>query len=314
MNSQNYQQVRRWMYRHARPLDLARWRYHFEGGSAGDVLTALSAYQNPDGGFGHALEPDCWNPHSSPIQTWAATEVIHELGQVPAAHPTIQGILRWMESGVDFDGNIWAGSVLTNNDYPHAPWWGCTAVSEPAKEPQAVDYNPTAALAGFGLLYAHRESSLWIKCEDIARTAIDKLIAEEPMNDMHTTTCYVRLLEYIETAGVDALFFTEGFKRKLTTQVESVVSRDTKAWMGNYECKPSQFLNSADSSYYPSMKELVSFECDFIEMSLPTDGVWDVSWQWNDYPAEWAISRNWWQGGLALLNMVYLRNFGRLEL
>lgn len=44
-----------------------------------DVLAALAVYQNEDGGFGRALEPDCWNPDSSPVQTWTATEIINEI-------------------------------------------------------------------------------------------------------------------------------------------------------------------------------------------------------------------------------------------
>ena len=89
----NYNQARSFIYKNARPLDLARWKYLFEEGSKEDVLTALAAYQNEDGGFGHALEPDCWNPDSSPIQTWVATEIIKEVGLEEKDHPIIQGIL-----------------------------------------------------------------------------------------------------------------------------------------------------------------------------------------------------------------------------
>ena len=67
-----FKKARTFVYRNARPLDIARWQYHFENGSKGAVLTALAVYQNEDGGFGHALEPDSWNPNSAPIQTWAA--------------------------------------------------------------------------------------------------------------------------------------------------------------------------------------------------------------------------------------------------
>ena len=49
----NYNKARSFVYKNARPLDLARWKYLFEGGSKEDVLTALAAYQNEDGGFGH---------------------------------------------------------------------------------------------------------------------------------------------------------------------------------------------------------------------------------------------------------------------
>jgi hypothetical protein len=53
-----YDRARAFIYRNARPLDIARFQYHFENGSKDAVLTALAAYQNEDGGFGHALGPD----------------------------------------------------------------------------------------------------------------------------------------------------------------------------------------------------------------------------------------------------------------
>ena len=57
-----FKKAREFMYRNARPLDLARFQYHFENGSKEAVINALSYYQNEDGGFGHAVEADCWNP------------------------------------------------------------------------------------------------------------------------------------------------------------------------------------------------------------------------------------------------------------
>lgn len=51
----NYNQARNFIYKNARPLDIARWKYLFEGGSKEDVLTALAIYQNKDGGFGSCL-------------------------------------------------------------------------------------------------------------------------------------------------------------------------------------------------------------------------------------------------------------------
>ena len=75
----NIEKAREFIYRNARPLDLARWNYLFENGNKENVLRILASYQNEDGGFGHGLEPDCWNPNSSPVQTWVATEIIKEV-------------------------------------------------------------------------------------------------------------------------------------------------------------------------------------------------------------------------------------------
>ncbi len=118
-----YQKAQNFIYRNARPLDLARWQYHFENGSKEGVLTALSYYQNRDGGFGYALEADAWNPNSSPIQTWAATEILREIAFQDQEHPIIQGILKYLNSGKDFNGEFWYTVVRSNQDYPHAPWW-----------------------------------------------------------------------------------------------------------------------------------------------------------------------------------------------
>ena len=65
-----YEQARNFIYKNARPLDIARWKYLFENGSKEDVLTALNAYQNEDGGFGSVLEPDCWNPNLFIARYW----------------------------------------------------------------------------------------------------------------------------------------------------------------------------------------------------------------------------------------------------
>ena len=39
-------EIRNWIYRNARPLDLAFWQYHFEIGSKEEVLRILQCYQN----------------------------------------------------------------------------------------------------------------------------------------------------------------------------------------------------------------------------------------------------------------------------
>jgi hypothetical protein len=38
---QAFQQIRRWVHRCASNLEAARWRFHFENGSAQDALEAL---------------------------------------------------------------------------------------------------------------------------------------------------------------------------------------------------------------------------------------------------------------------------------
>ena len=51
----------------ARVLERRRYEHLFRGGGTDPVRAAVMAYRNPDGGFGHALEPDgrCPGSHST---------------------------------------------------------------------------------------------------------------------------------------------------------------------------------------------------------------------------------------------------------
>ena len=86
-------------------------------------MRALSAYQNLNGGFAHAIEPDYWNPVSSPIQTWCALEILCEAGTDDKASPIIRNVLHYLGSSESFAENKWLNEIESNNNYPHAQWW-----------------------------------------------------------------------------------------------------------------------------------------------------------------------------------------------
>jgi hypothetical protein len=297
-----YEKARTFIYRNARPLDLARFKFHFEGGSREDVLTALAYYQNADGGFGHALEADSWNPNSAPIQTWAATEILREIEFTNASHPIIQGILKYLASGADFEGHFWYNTVRSNNDYPHAPWWHTESDSTSHN-----DYNPTACLAGFIIRFADKNSELYALGCRIACEAFESYIVQGLLNDMHTAGCYIRLLEYCEEAGATDIIDLNALREKLLLQVKSSITKNTAEWETSYICKPSQFFNSRDSIFYTDNAEIAEYEHEYIKRSQFADGSWNIPWGWSDYPEEWAISKNWWKVNGAILNLLYLK-------
>lgn len=297
----------KFIYRNARPLDFARFRYHFEGASKEAVLDALAAYQNEDGGIGHALEADAWNPHSAPIQTWTATEILREIGFTDAKHPVMQGILRYLASGRDFTGHFWYNVVLNNNSYPHAPWWHTESDST-----SHDDYNPTACLAGFIIRFADRDSDLYRLGCRIAKEAFDAYMAGGLLGDMHTAGCYIRLWQYCEEAGVTDVIDLVALKERLREQVKHSVTRDRAAWETGYICKPSQFFSSRASIFYTDNRAIAQYECDFIKRTQLDDGSWPIPWSWNDYPEAWAVSKNWWKSNGAILNLLYLKGMGAI--
>src|SRR4029453_9177232 len=52
----------------------------FDGADPSGVVAAVRAYRNPDGGFGHGLEPDKRCPASLPIDVEIALEMLATAG------------------------------------------------------------------------------------------------------------------------------------------------------------------------------------------------------------------------------------------
>jgi hypothetical protein len=103
----------------ARLLDRHRLAVLLHDAPADPALLALRAYRNPDGGFGHALEPDVRAPGSEPVATLQALEVLISLGA--GDDPMVAGAAVWIESIAGPDGSV--PSVLPSAAaYPHAPW------------------------------------------------------------------------------------------------------------------------------------------------------------------------------------------------
>ncbi|UVS78250.1 hypothetical protein [Actinokineospora sp. UTMC 2448] len=122
------------LFTHARLLDRRRFAFLFGSGDAEPVVRALDAYRNPDGGYGHALEPDGRGADSQPLAALTAVSVLREVGALDAFAPAIADHLAKIS---DADGAV--PFAVPAGEYPHSPWW--QASTEGA-------LLPTANLAG----------------------------------------------------------------------------------------------------------------------------------------------------------------------
>lgn len=75
-NRRILERAKSFLYQNARLLDRRRYEYFFEEGTKEAVIEALRPYQNRDGGFGNALEPDIRCPHSQPVPTEMALTIM----------------------------------------------------------------------------------------------------------------------------------------------------------------------------------------------------------------------------------------------
>jgi hypothetical protein len=103
-----------------RVLDRRRFERLFGNGQAGYVRDAVAAYRNPDGGFGHALEPDGRCPGSQPLAVTFALDTLDEAGAWDDS--LVLAALGWLQaSEPDEGGAVFVAENIAG--WPHAPWW-----------------------------------------------------------------------------------------------------------------------------------------------------------------------------------------------
>jgi hypothetical protein len=135
----------------ARVLDRRRFERLFDGGEAGPVRDAVAAYANPDGGLGHALEPDGRCPGSQPAAVALGLRILHECDAWDDA--LVAGILRWLEAVEPDDGGV--GFVDPSIEgWPAAPWWRPV----PGNPPSLITTGPIA-----GVLLARGVAHPWVE-------------------------------------------------------------------------------------------------------------------------------------------------------
>lgn len=308
-----FQEIDSWMKQNARPLEMALWNYHFKGETKEAVVNVLSCYQNPDGGFGNALEPDLWNPESSPYETLVAVGILEKIGLAKTAgtsHPIIKGILRFLAGGQHSDAMGWHFSVPSNDRYARAPWW---TYSEETNRVQ--DMGITAGLCSFIFGTAGRDTQVYRKADAYTRSLLAAAMTAADFGEMGAGAIY-GLLGVLFWTGRLAEFPCDGLKERLEAVLNRRIERNPENWK-NYTPRPSEFILTPESPLYRGNETVVDQELDYLVGTRNPRGVWNITWSWygmgEKYAKEFAISENWWMAVKAIEKTEFLRSFGRIE-
>ena len=120
MNTPDFSAATAFVAANARVLDRRRFERLFEDGPAAPVRDAVAAYRNDDGGFGHALEPDCRAPGSQPAAVAMALHIMDETGAWD--EDLVRGACDWLAAVAPAEGGA-AFVEATLAGWSHAPWW-----------------------------------------------------------------------------------------------------------------------------------------------------------------------------------------------
>ena len=93
----------------SRHLEQMLFTYHFhhEEGSRKDVIKELIKYQNQDGGFGKALEPDLRMKHSSVVATKFALQILIDI-ETPVTEKIINDCITYLMNNYDKEKQVWS--------------------------------------------------------------------------------------------------------------------------------------------------------------------------------------------------------------
>jgi hypothetical protein len=272
-------------------LDRRRFAYHFLGASSAPVVAALAAYQNDDGGFGNALEPDKRCPDSQPIDVETALKVLDDLEDEGVWRgPLVERALDFLTTITTAEGGI-PFALPTVRAYPRAPWW--EADDDPPASP-----NPTASV--LGLLLKHRVRHPWV---DRATDYCWRAISEGSTEEVHELAAILLFLENAPDRPRAEREFARIGERLFAAHL---VELDPNAT--GYVKKPLDWAPTPTSWCRRLFRDdAIAANLDALATRQQPDGGWTISW-----PPVSPLCELEWRGYVTVDALKTLRAYGRV--
>jgi len=303
-----FNRARRFLKTQARSLDRALLEHRFEAASAERVLDELVRYQNDDGGFGHALEPDLRTPSSSALATGIGLTILKELECSPE-HTMVADAVRFLRETFDEEAHVWRVIPHDANDYPHAPWWH----DEDSSLARTFDdflIIPRAQIVGLLHDYSALVPTDWLDATTEATVAAIETLEDDAFGGGGDTLRYA--LDLAETEPLPQRL-KDRLRPRLRELASQIVCRDPQEWSG-YCATPLKIAPAPGSVVEDVLGEDLQRNLDYkIDHQSPA-GAWEPTWTWGDfYPDVWEQAKLEWRGHLTLQTLTTLHAFGRVE-
>lgn len=280
----------------ARPLELAVYKYFFENESNQAVIDELKKFQNSDGGFGNALEPDFFNPNSSPVATNDAIITLCRVNALNRDSDIVKGIVRYLESHDSFDEDKkrWLFAIDSNKDYPHAIWWK-------KKGDGISSFNPSISLAVFLICYSNRTPYY----EKIIKAGFDHLKNNEKVSG-DDLNCFLLAYKLLKTNNINDVLDLESFKNLLRNAIGNTICKDIEKYGVEYVPMPSTiFSGTYQELITPEIKPLIAAEKEILGKLQMDDGGFNITWKWYTPYLEFEQARAWWRPRITIEKLLF---------
>jgi len=279
--------ARSFVYGHGRVLERRVYSVLFETGDPANVVKALAAYQNADGGFGHGLEPDKRAPGSQALDVEIAFE---RLVSVQATAPAmVTAACDWLGTISDPSGAV---PILMPDiaDFPRAGHWTTT------EYPPGL--NPTCGIVAHA--NAMGVSHPWV--ERASEYCFAELEAGRVEAEGHELLGVTKFLasatdQHRADAGANAV------QQALPAAAFFKLNAGSDA----YGVTPLDFAPSPDAlaaSWFGA--DIIGPHLAVLEAGQLADGGWDIAWE----PVS-SATRSEWRTIKTIHALQTLRAYGR---
>jgi hypothetical protein len=282
----------RFLLSQARLLERRIFATVFLGQSGVHVIDALRGYQNGDGGFGHALEPDKRCPASLPIDVETALQA---MAAADAADEMM--ITRACDFLAATAARAGAGGAVplafdVIEQFPRAAHW--------TDWTYAPALNPTAGLAG--LLYQLGFDHPWRA--QATEYCWDQLAVGGPPGDAHTLSEVMIFLAHVPDRGR-----ADRQAREIAAHFADVAMFHLDPDAEGYGLTPLHLAPEPGSRWRSLFTDAqISGHLDHLLTSQQDDGGWPISWE----PPSQAAAMEW-RGIVTLQAMRTLIAYGRVS-
>jgi hypothetical protein len=268
-----------------------RFAHLFRDAPVAPVVAALRAYQNADGGFGNALEPDKRCPDSQPVDVETALRVLDELeDEAIWRDGRVEHVIGFLEEITTPEGGI-PFVLPTVRAYPRAPWW------ETVDNPPAST-NPTASIVG--LLRTHGVRHPWV---ERASDYCWRAIAEGATKEVHELAA---ILTFLENAPDRPRAEKELHRIAERLFAAGLVELDPAAT--GYVKKPLDWAPTPASWCHRLFDDrVIAANLDALMARQQPDGGWTIAW-----PPLSPLVELEWRGFVTVEALKTLRAYGRL--
>lgn len=302
-----YDRARHFLLQQARPLERALFQHRFEDAGTEGALNALSTFQNLDGGFGWALEPDLRSPSSSALATAIGLRMLGGL-DCPADEHLVRGAVAYLKTTFEEENGIWQVAPADVNSYPHAPWWH---KKEGSLERTFDGFRiiPRALIVAGLYQYPSLVPIEWL--DRLTEETVEYIESVPELGGGGGSD-----LEYAIALAESRdlpLRWVQRLENRIREVIPKAVVGDSERW-NSYCLTPLRVIRTPETIGADLVADLVQKHLDYQIDHQSTEGTWDPVWSWaGSYPEDWAQARLEWRGHLTLESLTQMKTFGRMD-